>query len=79
MKTIFERNRLLFLWKNITDPLLLYLILLWFPANLLADILTLRRKRLTALSWAIPMIPAVLERRRAGRKRRISDRKLLAL
>jgi hypothetical protein len=80
VRTIFERNRLLFLWKNITDPLLVYVMLLWFPLNLFSDMITARRKRLVGLTWAITRIPAVMKRRwHAGKRPIIPDRVLLEL
>jgi len=73
-----ERNRLIFHWKNLSDPplLLQHFISLFF--RLVFSVVTLKKSFLSPFAQAVRMLPEILAKRAEEKKHRVlSDREIL--
>lgn len=78
IKFIGDRNRTLFLWLNISDPILIARYFLFLPFSLLYDIVSFRKYKFIGFFWALAYLPRVPGLRRNRRKNfRISDHKVI--
>jgi GT2 family glycosyltransferase len=80
IKFIGDRNRTLFLWLNITDPLLIARYFLCLPFSLLYDIIGFRKYKFVGFFRALrylPMIPGGRSSRKA--RFRVSDRDVIKM
>jgi len=57
IKTISYKNQFLFVWKNISDPILILEHLLWFPYHFTKALLTLDLAFFSGFIWAILKLP----------------------
>jgi GT2 family glycosyltransferase len=77
IKTVSDRNRILFMWLNITDRDLIVRYFLFLPLSLLKDILLLRKYKFFGFFWALKFLPLVPATRRKRKEYfRVSDREL---
>lgn len=77
---INTRNNFLFVWKNITDPMLMRHHLLWLPLRLVSAPFCGRRMLLAAFFYALPKLREALVKRREEREfEKVSDRMLFDL
>lgn len=80
IKMYSMKNQLLFVWKNISSPLLLMEHLFWLPYHLVCTTLRTKGLFLVALAFALTQIPEILSsRKRASRYWRRTDEEILAL
>lgn len=80
IKIYSMKNQLLFVWKNISSPLLFMEHLFWLPYHLVFTTLRTKGLFLIALTFALIQIPEVLNsRKRASRYWRRTDEEILAL
>ena len=78
VKFIGDRNRTLFLWLNITDPLLIARYFLCLPISLLYDIVGFRKYKFVGFFRALRYLPAIPAGRRKRKARfRVSDRDVI--
>lgn len=78
VQTLYERNRLIFTWKNLTDPGLLAAHLAALPAKAGWDLLA-HRAFLRGLARALPFFGAALAQRKRERQQgKLRDRVLLS-
>jgi GT2 family glycosyltransferase len=74
------KNHFLFVWKNITDPALIWRHLAWLPMRVIAAPFQGRRMLAAAFIAALGQFPEAMRRRReAGRFARVTDRALFDL
>ena len=67
VKTIADRNRILFMWLNITDIKLIVRYFLFLPLSFLKDIVTGRKYKFVGFFWALkflPLIPGLRNKRK---------------
>lgn len=76
MNIASHKNQLLFIWKNITDPLILGEHLLFLPYHLLFSSMRTRGNFLLGFFWALTQLPSVLLKRFQLRGE-ISDRTII--
>lgn len=77
IKFIGDRNRTIFLWLNITDPLLILRYFLFLPFSMLYDLVAFRKYKFVGFFRALPLLPAVPAMRRKRREYfKISDREV---
>lgn len=77
IKTVSDRNRILFMWVNITDRDLIIRYFLFLPLSLLKDILLFRKYKFFGFFWALKFLPLIPAARRKRKEYfRISDREL---
>ena len=77
IKTVSDRNRILFMWLNVTDWALIIRYSLFLPLSLVKDILLFRKYKFVGFFWALkylPLIPAARRKRKAYF--RVSDREV---
>lgn len=67
VKFLTARNKHIFMWVNVTDPLLIFRYFLFLLPSLVWDILSFRKYKLVGTFMAIPRIPALLQERRRRR------------
>lgn len=80
IKIYSMKNQLLFVWKNISNPLLFMEHLFWLPYHLVFTTLRTKGLFLIALALSLLQIPEVLNsRKRASRYWRRTDEEILAL
>jgi GT2 family glycosyltransferase len=78
IKFIGDRNRTLFLWLNISDPILIARYFLFLPFSLLYDIVSFRKYKFIGFFWALAYLPRVPGLRRNRRNIfRISDHEVI--
>lgn len=80
IKIYSMKNQLLFVWKNISSPLLFMEHLFWLPYHLVFTTLRTKGLFLVALALALIQTPEILKsRKRASRYWRRTDEEILAL
>ena len=78
IKFIGDRNRTLFLWLNITDPLLIGRYFLCLPFSLLYDIVGFRKYKFVGFFRALGYLPRIPGGRRSRKALfRVSDREVI--
>ena len=78
IKFIGDRNRMLFLWLNITDPLLIARYFLSLPFSLLYDIIGFRKYKFVGFFWALRYLVTIPGGRRSRKAYfRVSDREVI--
>ena len=78
IKFIGDRNRTLFLWLNITDPLLIARYFLCLPFSLLYDIIGFRKYKFVGFFSALRYLPRIPGGRRSRKAQfRVSDREVI--
>jgi len=60
IKTVSYRNQLLFVWKNITDPIFLIQHVLWLPYHFTQALMSLDVAFFAGFIWAIVQIPKLI-------------------
>ena len=60
IKTVSYKNQFLFVWKNISDPILILEHLLWFPYHFTKALLTLDLAFFSGFIWAILKLPQLI-------------------
>ena len=68
IKTVSDRNRILFMWLNVTDWPLIIRYFLFLPLSLVKDILFFRKYKFVGFFWALkylPLVPAARRNRKA--------------
>jgi GT2 family glycosyltransferase len=79
IKFIGDRNRTLFLWLNITDPLLIARYFLCLPFSLLYDIIGFRKYKFVGFFRALRYLPMIPGGRRSRKAQfRVPDRDVIA-
>ena len=68
VKFLAARNKHIFLWLNVTDPLLVIRYFLFLLPSLLWDILSFRKYKLVGMFMALKRLPEVIEERRRLRQ-----------
>lgn len=76
MNIASHKNQLLFIWKNITDPLMLGEHLLFLPYHLIFSSMRTRGNFLLGFFWALTQLPAALLKR-SHLRGEISDRAVI--
>lgn len=72
------RNQWLFMWKNLTDPVLTAKHLFWLPTRLIFALLKGNRVMLTSFFGALKELKGVLKKRRHEKlSRKVSDKEIL--
>jgi hypothetical protein len=64
IKTVSDRNRILFMWLNVTDWGLILRYFLFLPLSLVKDILFVRKYKFVGFFWALKYLPRVPAARR---------------
>lgn len=75
IKTVSDRNRILFMWLNVTDWPLIVRYFLCLPLSLVKDVVLFRKYKFVGFFWALkylPLIPAA--RRKRKEYFRVTDR-----
>ncbi len=73
------KNQLLFVWKNISQPKLLFRHLFWLPYHLILTSIRTRGAFLLAFIWALGQLPeAMISRRRVSKNWRINDEEIFS-
>ena len=67
IKFLIARNKHIFMWLNVTDPVMIIAYFLFLLPSLLWDLLSFRKYKLVGMFMAIPRIPALLQERRRRR------------
>jgi GT2 family glycosyltransferase len=79
IKFLIARNKHIFMWVNITDPVLIVRYFFFLLPSLVWDVLSFRKYKLVGMFMALPMIAEVLrERRRRRSTFTQSDRSIMA-
>jgi GT2 family glycosyltransferase len=77
IKTVSDRNRILFMWLNVTDWGLILRYFLFLPLSLVKDILFVRKYKFVGFFWALKYLPRVPAARRNRKVYfRLSDREV---
>lgn len=75
IKTVSDRNRILFLWLNVTDWDLIARYFVFLPLSLVKDILLFRKYKFVGFFWALKYLPRIPAGRRQRKEYfRVSDR-----
>ena len=67
IKFIGDRNRTIFLWLNITDPLLILRYFLFLPFSMLYDLVAFRKYKFAGFFRALAILPRIPAMRRERR------------
>ena len=79
VKTVSYKNQFLFIWKNISNPLLLSQHLLWLPYHFAKALLTIDSPFFTGFFWAFLRIPKlILNSPLSTLNSQLSDKEVLA-
>jgi len=77
VKTVADRNRILFLWLNVTDRDLIIRYFLFLPLSLVWDLLSGRKYKFVGFFWALTYLPRIPALRRQRRELfRLTDREV---
>ena len=77
IKTVSDRNRILFLWLNVTDRVLIVRYFLFLPLSLVKDILLFRKYKFVGFFWALTYLPHIPSGRRKRKDYfRVKDREV---
>ena len=77
IKTVSDRNRILFLWLNVTDRVLIVRYFLFLPLSLVKDILLFRKYKFVGFFWALKYLPHIPSGRRKRKEYfRVKDREV---
>jgi GT2 family glycosyltransferase len=80
VKFLIARNKHLFLWVNVTDPLLVFRYFLCLVPSLALDLVSFRKYKFVGMFMAFPRLPAALRERRKRKSRAVrSDREIIRL
>ena len=80
IKTVSDRNRILFMWLNVTDWDLIVRYFFFLPLSLLYDVVAFRKYKFVGFFWALKYLPQVPESRRKRKECfRIQDREVFRM
>ncbi len=80
IKTVSDRNRILFLWLNVTDWDLIIRYFLFLPLSFVKDILLFRKYKFVGFFWALKYLPRVPAGRRKRKEYfRVKDREVFRM
>jgi GT2 family glycosyltransferase len=80
IKTVSDRNRILFLWLNVTDWDLIARYFLFLPLSFVKDILLFRKYKFVGFFWALKYLPRIPAGRRKRKEYfRVKDREVFRM
>jgi len=80
IKTVSDRNRILFMWINVTDISLIVRYFLFLPLSFVKDLVLFRKYKFVGFFWALKYLPLVPAARRKRKTYfRVGDRELFRI